>query len=303
MSLTSWLSASSTTHQSPFSFMIPSTDQDVDDVTLGEMLTAAHRSENTRTEKVVDRSRKLDERNSSNAQIRTLLEEQRQTIISEYREKVGHHELHAARPEEERRLLQGQLWRQKSDFREVHQQSLTQMEELRKFQSSTFDTLARRKLIEDQNTFLELSGIVQELQNELNCMDDFKDFFRMLKQFAVETPTLPVDQCHSHLIRYLEECCDSLSYRRAVEKGRQAFGTHMVYLETFLSIHLHFHQRFILKNWINGIRQSTVPFIYSGEKWKARTRSRFEMPVRTVRLFKELWGRPTTTADFWFSLW
>ena len=29
----------------PFSFMIPSTDQEVDDVTLGEMLTAAHRGQ------------------------------------------------------------------------------------------------------------------------------------------------------------------------------------------------------------------------------------------------------------------
>ena len=29
----------------PFSFMIPCTDQDVDDVTLGEMLTAAHRGQ------------------------------------------------------------------------------------------------------------------------------------------------------------------------------------------------------------------------------------------------------------------
>ena len=29
----------------PFSFMIPSTDQDVDDVTLGEILTAAHRGQ------------------------------------------------------------------------------------------------------------------------------------------------------------------------------------------------------------------------------------------------------------------
>ena len=55
----------------------------------------------------------------------------------------------------------------------------------------------------------------------------------MLNQFAVEIPTLPVDQCHSHLTRYLEECCDSLSYRRAAEKGRQAFGTHMVCRETF----------------------------------------------------------------------
>ena len=101
-------------------------------------------------ERMVDRSWKPDERNSSKAQIRTLLEEQRQTIIAEYREKVGHHELQAAHAEEERRLLQGQLWRKKLEFRDARQQSLAEMEELRKFQSSTFDTIARRKLIEDQ---------------------------------------------------------------------------------------------------------------------------------------------------------
>ena len=125
---------------------------------------------------MVDRSGKPDERNSSNAQIRTLLEEQRQTIIAEYREKVGHHELHAAHAEEECRLLQGQLWRQKLEFREAHQQSLTEMKELRKFQCSTFDTITRRRLVEDQDTILELSGRVQELQNEVNCMSDSKDF-------------------------------------------------------------------------------------------------------------------------------
>ena len=113
---------------------------------------------------------------TSKLQIRTPLEEQRQTIIAEYREKISDHELHAAHAEEERRLLQGQLWRQKLEFREAHQQSLTEMDELRKFQSSTFDTIARRKLIEDQNTILELSGRIQELQNEVNCMNDSKDF-------------------------------------------------------------------------------------------------------------------------------
>ena len=133
-------------------------------------------SENTPFEKMVDGSGKPDERDSSSAQIRTLLEEQRQTIIAEYREKVSHHEFQATHAEEERRLLQGQLWRQKLEFREAHQQSLTEMEELRKFQNSTFDTIARRKLIEDQNTILELSGRVQELQNEVNCMNDSKDF-------------------------------------------------------------------------------------------------------------------------------
>ena len=122
-----------------------------------------------------DGSGKPDERDSSSAQIRTLLEEQRQ-IIAEYREKVGHHELQAAHAEEERRLLREELWRQKLEFREVHQQRLTEMEELRKFQSSAFDTIARRKLIEDQNTVLEFSSRVQELQNEVNCMNDSKDF-------------------------------------------------------------------------------------------------------------------------------
>ena len=146
------------------------------DVTRNVIEAHSTFSEDTRIEYTHDRSGKPDERNSSNAQIRTLLEEQRQTIFAEYREKVGHHELQASHAEEERRILQGQLWRQILEFREAHQQSLTAMEELRKFQSSTFDTIARRKLIEYQNTILGLSGRVQELQNEVNCMNDSKDF-------------------------------------------------------------------------------------------------------------------------------
>ena len=64
-----------------------------------------------------------EERESSSAQIRTLLNEQRKTIIAESCEKVSHHEFLAAQAEQERRILQGELLRQQ-DFREVHQQSL-----------------------------------------------------------------------------------------------------------------------------------------------------------------------------------
>ena len=132
---------------------------------------------NTQAEKMVDRTGKPVGESSSNAQIRTLLlDEQRQMIIAEYCEKTGHHELQAAQAEEERRIPQEELRRQQKDFREVHQQNLTEKEEVRKFQSSAFDTLARRKLIEDQNTIMELSGRLQELQNEVNCMNDSKDF-------------------------------------------------------------------------------------------------------------------------------
>ena len=50
------------------------------------------------------------------------------------------------------------------------------MKELRKLQSSTFDTLTRKKFIEDQNTIMELSGRLQELQNQVNCINVLKDF-------------------------------------------------------------------------------------------------------------------------------
>ena len=144
------------------------------DVTFNVISAHSNFSEDIQIEKMVDRSGKPEEQNSSNAQIRTLLEEQRQMIIAECCEKISHHELQAARAEQERQILQEELWRQQRDFHEVHQQNLTEMDELRKFQSSTFDTIA--KLIEDQNTILELSGRVQELQNEVNCMNDSKDF-------------------------------------------------------------------------------------------------------------------------------
>ena len=119
----------------------------MDDTTLGKLLTESHREyaeyrspegvsvSQSSLSVVFDRSGKLEERNSSNAQIRTLLDEQRQMIIAEYCEKIGHHELQTARAEEERRFLQEELWRQQKYFREVHQQSLTEMEELRKFQT------------------------------------------------------------------------------------------------------------------------------------------------------------------------
>ena len=117
-----------------------------------------------------------EERESSSAQIRTLFNEQRKTIIAECCEKVSHHELLAAQAEQDRRILQGELLRQQQDFRGVHQQELTKMKEVQKFQNSTFDELTRQKFIEDQKTIMELSGRLQELQNEVNCMNDSKDF-------------------------------------------------------------------------------------------------------------------------------
>ena len=68
--------------------------------------------------------------------------------------------------------LHEQLLKQNWDLREAHENSLKEMEELKRFQGSTFDTIARRKLVEDRDTILELTGKIQELQNKDNCMND-----------------------------------------------------------------------------------------------------------------------------------
>ena len=152
---------------------------------------------------VGDRAGRPAEQSSQEAQIRTLLDKQKEQILAECQARIDRHqfqaaydrrslinlgeivesqqeELHCARPEEvqqrNQQLLQGQLLQQNLELREAHQKSLNEMEELKKFQSSTFDTIARRRLVEDQDTVLGLSGRIQKLQNEINCMSDSKEF-------------------------------------------------------------------------------------------------------------------------------
>ena len=89
-------------------------------------------------------------------------------------------ELHCAQAEElqrrDQQLLHGQLLQQNLELREAHPKSLSENGRIKKFQSSTFDTIARRRLVEDQDTILELTGRIQDLQNEISCMSDSKEF-------------------------------------------------------------------------------------------------------------------------------
>ena len=140
------------------------------------------------------------ELNLEHAQMRTLLDRQREQILADCQAEIGRQavydrrsiqklgetiesqqeELHRAQAEERRRqdqqLLHEQFLKQNWDLREAHENSLKETEELKKFQSSSFDTIARRRLVEDQDTILELTGKIQELQNEVNCTNDSRDF-------------------------------------------------------------------------------------------------------------------------------
>ena len=141
---------------------------------------------------------------SENEQIRILLERQKGQILADCRAEIQSHEfqsnydrrsiqnlngvIESQRGEinralsgdeqlrRDQQLLHEQLLKQNWDLREAHEKSLNEMEELGKFQGSTFDTIARRRLVEDQDTILELTGKIQELQNEVNCMNDSRDF-------------------------------------------------------------------------------------------------------------------------------
>ena len=143
-------------------------------------------------------------RDSENEQTRILFERQKEQILADCRADIQKHEFQAdydrrsiqklngiiesqrgeinralAGDEQRRRdqqLLHAQLSEHNRELRETHEKSLNEMEEFERFQGSTFDGFSRRRLIEDRDSILELSANIQELQNEVNCMNDSRDF-------------------------------------------------------------------------------------------------------------------------------
>ena len=143
-----------------FSDKVSSADPDCDDATLEDMLHQAHRAQayhspredlsvSLSSSSMSHRTGRPVEHRNSEAQIRTLLDNQKEQILAECQARINQHEFQAARTEEvqqrDQQLLQGQLLQQNLELREAHDKSLNEMEELKKFQSSTFDTIARRK--------------------------------------------------------------------------------------------------------------------------------------------------------------
>ena len=143
-----------------FSDKASSADPDYDDAALEDALHQAHRAQachslredlsvSLSSSSMSDRTGRPVEQRNQEAQIRTLHDKQKEQILAECQARINQHELQAARAEEvqqrDQQILQGQLLQQNLELREAHQRSLTELEELRKFQSSTFDPIARRK--------------------------------------------------------------------------------------------------------------------------------------------------------------
>ena len=125
-------------------------------------------------------------RDLENKQMRILFERQKEQILAEVRTEIQKHEFqtdsdrrsiqelngisesqrreidHTIAGDEQLRrdqlLLQEQLSEQNRDLREAHIKSLHDMEELKRDQELRIDESSRRRLIENQDTILELTG-------------------------------------------------------------------------------------------------------------------------------------------------
>ena len=155
-------------------------------------------------------------------------------VIESQRREIDHSVADDEQLRRDQLLLQEQLSEQNRDLREAHEKSLNEMEELERFQGSTFDTISRRKLIRDSRYYPWTHR-----QDYRNCKMKsilwlIWENFKMLSQYAVDNPTLPVNQRYSHLVEILAECKAVLWECWAATISRQTFGTRMVYRKTFL---------------------------------------------------------------------
>ena len=172
------------------------------------MLPAQSLFTQTRTVRPVHELSSCQKRKSSrdmeNERIRILLERQKEQILAEVRTEIQKHEFQAdsdrrsiqelngtidsqrrvientiASDEQFRRdqlLLQEQLSEPNRDLGEARIKSLHEMEELKRVQELRIDEFSRRRLIENQDTINELTARIQELQNEVHCMNYSRDF-------------------------------------------------------------------------------------------------------------------------------
>ena len=184
------------------------------------------------------------------------------------------------------------------------------MKELQKLQNSTFDEFTKQKFIEYQKITMELSGRLQELQNEVNCMNDSKDFqdaesIRSRNSHVTSPPGLfPKHPPFQGMLKL------PFISQRQTEEPPNIWDTSGISGNVFAhpqtSSSAPYPQE-LNSTWKKTIEEP-IHMSTAEKKCKTRTRPRSEMPIWTVsqrfshlqwrRLFQELWGRPTTTADF-----
>ena len=139
----------------------------------------------------------------NNDRIRMLLEDQKERFLSEAKSKIVKHECRIeladisirelnrqietqrveightttgySQSSREHSLLHEELAVRERALRETRIGGIHEIEELKRLQESRVDEIARRKLIENQDTINELTARIQELQNDVSGRNDSRD--------------------------------------------------------------------------------------------------------------------------------
>ena len=106
------------------------------------------------------------------------------------------------------------------------------------------EELSRRKLTENQNTIMELRARIQELQNEVNCMNDSRDFkdAESVRSGPSHVPSQPA------LLPLYRDPGGLLSRNNQPPDK----GVRMVFRESFLQIHRRLLRHLIQEDSILG---------------------------------------------------
>ena len=97
-------------------------------------------------------------------------------IIESQRREIDHTFAGDEQSRRDQLLRQEQLSEQNRDLREARIKSFHEMEELKRDQELRIDEFSKRRFIENQDTINELTARIQDLHNEVNCMNDSRDF-------------------------------------------------------------------------------------------------------------------------------
>ena len=181
----------------------------------------------------------------------------------------------------------------------------------KRFQGSTFDTIARRKLVEDQDTILELTGKIQELQNEFKCMNGSRDFqdaesVRSGKSHVTSQPvSFPLHPVPGGMLSRSFGMSSRNNGPPSIWDTLVFSGN--VFANPVPSSSAPFPQE--LNPWSSNVSEHTSPHVMSESQTQVQDQrcqsgpsARNSPDPSEGRFFKGLRWRPTTTADLRTSL-
>ena len=162
-------------------------------------------------------------------------------------------------------------------------------------------------MVEDRDTILELTGKIQQLQHEINCMNDSRDF---QDAESVRSGQSHVTSQSVFFPLYLDPgvmLSRSLGMPSRNDRPPSIWDTHVISGNVFANPTASSSAPSLQESnpWISNVSEHTPPHVMSenqtsveDQRCQSGPSARKSVIPSEGRFFKELWSRPTTTSDF-----